>query len=52
MEATDLGLAAFASNTREEANMLAGMAKPLVIVVGTFFVKLIEAIRWQVNFAR
>ena len=51
-EATNLGLAAFASNAREEANMLAGMAKPFVVVVGTFFVELIEAIWRQVDLTR
>ena len=50
-ETANLGLATFASNAREEANMLASMAKPLVVVVGTFLVELIEAIWRQVDLA-
>ena len=48
-ETTDLGLAAFAANGREEANVLTAMAASLIIVVCTGFVELVQTILRQLD---
>ena len=51
-QAAHFGLAAFACNGRKEANVFTRMAESLVVVVGRFFVKLVESIGGKVHILR